>query len=91
MGQSTRFGAGQITVTSSATQIAAANQDRLTITLTKLNAENVFLGCNNALTTTGGLLFAGTCGATITLATTSPIFGITVGASVTVTYGEITQ
>jgi len=91
MGQSTRIGTGQITVTSNATSIVPANQDRVDLRLIKLGAENVFLGCNNATTTSSGGLFAGTCGTIMRLSTTGAVFGITVGASVVVSYIEITQ
>jgi hypothetical protein len=95
MAQSTRVGTGQITVTSNATQILPANQDRLDLTLTKLGAENVFLGCNSSVTTSSGFLFAGTCGSRISIGTavgaSGALFGITVGASVVVSYLELTQ
>lgn len=95
MAQSTVVGTGQITVTSSATQIVPANQNRLDLHITKLGAENVFLGCNSGTTTSSGFLFAGTCGARMplgsSLGTTGALFGVTVGASVVISYLEITQ
>ena len=92
MGQSTRIGTGQKTVTSSATQIVPANENRISLTLTKLDAPNVFFGCNNAVTTSSGALWGGLCGTSVLyLETTGAIFGITVGASAVVTFCEITQ
>ena len=93
MGQSTRIGTGQITITGSATQVVPANQDRLEVRITKVGvaANDIYLGCNSSVTTSSGHVLPGACGQTLTLTTTGAVFGITVGGSQVVSFLEITQ
>lgn len=91
MAQSTRIGTGQVTVTSSATQIVPTNENRLDLRITKLEAPNVYLGCDSTTSITSGSVLGGTCGTTIQIQTTGAVWGVTTGASSAVTYLEITQ
>ena len=91
MAESTRLGTGQVTVTSTATQIVPANQNRQDLRLFKIDVPNVYLGCDNTTSITSGSVFGGTCGATIQLQTTGAVWGVTTGASSVVSYLEITQ
>ena len=91
MAQSSRIGTGQKSVTSSATLIVPANENRLDLRLTKVDAPNVYLGCDSTVTITSGSVFGGACGTTITLATTGAVWGVTTGAASVVTFLEVTQ
>ena len=89
----TRIGTGQITITSAGVQIAPANENRIELRITKVGAgaNDVYLGCNSTISLTSGHVLAGTCGQSITLATTGAVWGITPGGNQTVSYLEVTQ
>ena len=79
------FTYGQATCTGTATSIVAANQARQWITVVNLGTTDVYIGDANVTTSTGQLL-AGIKGASLTMQTTSALYGITSGSSQAVSY-----
>ena len=86
MFQNYPFDTGQVTVTGTATLIAAKNPSRSGIVITNLGTVDVFLVENTNGTTSTGHLLVGTKGASLGFSTTNAIYGITTGASQAVSY-----
>lgn len=86
MFQNYPFTTGQVSVTSAATQIVAKDAARSGITITNLGTTDCYLGENSTVTTGIGHLLPGTKGASVSFSTTGAIYGITGGASQTVSY-----
>jgi hypothetical protein len=80
------FTTGQTTVTSAATQIVPTNAARSGIQITNLGTTDVYLIENTSGTTATGHLLLGVKGASVSFSTTSAVYGITGGASQTVTW-----
>lgn len=86
LGNSSAFSTDQVTVTSTATSIIAANTARKRITIRNNDVSNpVFIGVAGVTAADGWYLPAG---AAVTLNTNAAIFGITASGSVTVSYLE---
>ena len=86
MFQNYPFNTNQVSVTNAATLIVAANSSRSGITLTNTGTTDCYIGENANVTTSTGHLLPGTKGASVSFAATGAIYGITGGASVTVSY-----
>ena len=80
------FQTGQVSVTSAATQIVAANSSRSGISIVNLGTTDVYIGENANVTTSTGHLLTGTKGASVNFACTGAIYGITGGSSQSVSY-----
>ena len=79
------FSVGQQTCTAAATQIVGANAARSGIIITNTSTTAVYLG-EAAVTTLTGHYLPGVVGASVSLATTSAIYGITAGGSALCTF-----
>jgi hypothetical protein len=84
---------GQVSVASTATQIAASRTGppgtgRGKIDIVNLSTVDIYIGNSSAVTASTGILLTGTKGALITLQTTSAIFGISASGTNTVSYNE---
>jgi hypothetical protein len=82
------FKTSQVAVTGTATQIVAANAARSGISIENLGTTDVWLGENSAVTTSTGHLLLGTKGASVSFSTTGAVWGITSGASQSVSVLE---
>lgn len=82
-----RIVTGQVTVTGTAAQVVDKRRNRRGVMFIKRGSEDLFLGCAN-VTTSNGLLFAGACGAFVTLPTTDEVWAISASGSIVVTYVE---
>jgi hypothetical protein len=82
------FDTGQVAVTGTATKIVAANAARSGLIITNLGTTDVWLIENSSGTTSTGDLLVGTKGATKAFTTTGAVYGITSGASQTVSFLE---
>jgi hypothetical protein len=82
------FKTSQVAVTGTATQIVAANAARSGISIENLGTTDVWLGENNTVTTSTGHLLLGTKGASVSFSTTGAVWGITGGASQSVSVLE---
>jgi hypothetical protein len=79
---------GTVGVTSAATLITAANGRRVELTVQNLGTANVYLGTDNTVTTSKGLLIPGTASMTDTT-TTATWYGIVASGTVVVSYMEV--
>jgi hypothetical protein len=79
---------GQITVTTSATQIKAATPTRTAIVVVNHGSTNVFIGFFSGVTTGNGVLLVGIPGQTLTFQTQSAVFAIVASGSQTVSFYE---
>lgn len=77
---------GQTAVLGTATQIVPANAARSGIQITNLGTTDVWLIENTSGTTSTGHLLLGAKGASVSFSTTGAIYGITSGASQTVSW-----
>lgn len=82
------IGTNQVSVGASATQIIAARVDRNTVTIVNHGSVDVYLGIDNTVTTSTGVLLPGVKGASISLPVTTPVWGIVGAGSQTVSYLE---
>jgi hypothetical protein len=80
------FNTGQVAVTGTATLIVAANASRSGIQIENLGTTDVWIGENSSVTTSTGHLLVGTKGASVSFSTTGAIYGITSGASQSVSW-----
>lgn len=80
---------GQVSVGTTATQIVAANTSRIRLLIVQHGTTDVYLGGSTVSTTTG-LLLAGTKGNQIVLRTTAAVYGIVGAGSQTVSFIEET-
>jgi hypothetical protein len=79
---------GQITVTSAATLVRAANQNRTTITVVNHGSTNVFVGFTNGVTASTGVFLVGIPGSSLTFQTRTDIWALTASGSQTVSFSE---
>ena len=86
-----RLGTWQVAVSATAARLAPANKNRRGILFVKHGSDDVFAGCNSGVTTTSGLLFAGTCGRDFTIPTTSEVWAITAGGTLTISAMDLTD
>jgi hypothetical protein len=81
---------GQVTVTTTATLLRAANTSRSAVVLVNHGSTNVFIGFTSAVTSTTGVMLVGIPGQTLTIQTRSSIYGIVAsGTQVVGFYEEI--
>lgn len=66
---------GQVSVTTSSTQVVAARATRKAVRITNLGTTDVFIGVTGVTTTTGDLL-VGTKGASVTIFTSAAVFAV---------------
>lgn len=84
---SSSFATNQVTVQStSATKIVAQNTGRKTVLITNLGSVAIYLGPNSNVTTTTGQLLPGTAGASISIPSTSAVWGIAASATQAVSF-----
>jgi hypothetical protein len=86
MFQNYPWSTGQSTLNGTASLIVAANPSRSGITINNTGTTPVYLVENSNGTVSTGYFLPGVVGASIGFATTAAIYGITSGASATVTY-----
>lgn len=79
---------GQVTLTSTAGQIVGSRKTRDGVMFIKHGSRDTYLGCSN-VSTTNGMLFAGTCSAYIILPTTDSVYGVVATGEEVVSYIEI--
>lgn len=79
---------GQVTVASTATQIAAERSARKGIVIINNGTSDVYIG-TSGVTTSNGLLLLGVKGASIVMETTAAVYGIVASGTNDVTYMEI--
>jgi hypothetical protein len=84
---SSEFVTGQVSISSTATQIVAARSTRRTVTITAIGTTDCYLG-SDAVTTATGHILVGIKGGTITLETTQPVYAVTSSGTQTVSYWE---
>lgn len=80
------FRTGQVSVLGAATLIVTANASNSGIQITNLGTTDVWLGENSSITTSTGHLLAGSKGSSVSFSTTGNIYGITSGASQSVSF-----
>ena len=83
------FNTNQVTVTGTATEIVAENDGRLSVLITNLGTTAVYIGSNANVTTSTGQLLPGVVGASISIPTKSPVYGITSGGSQPVSFLDV--
>ena len=79
---------GTVGVTSGTVQIIAANPRRISLTVQNIGTANVFLGTDNTVTTSKGLLLPGTASLNDT-DSISAWWGVVASGTVVVTYMEV--
>ena len=82
------FITGQVSVTGTATAIRVKDTNRRGVLIVNHGTTAVYLG-DSTVTTSNGLLLAGVVGASISIPTISDVYGITGGASQTVSFCSI--
>lgn len=80
---------GQVSVTTSSTQIANTRATRRAITIVNLGTTDVYLGLSAAAATASGVLLLGVKGAAVTIPTTVRVDGIVASGSQSVSYFEV--
>lgn len=80
------FSTGQVSVLGTATLIVPANPDRSGLVLTNFGTTDVYIIENSSGTTSTGQLLPGVKGASLGFTTTGAVYGITTGASQTVSW-----
>ena len=78
----------QVSVTSAATAIVATRATRRSVLIINHGTTDVYIG-GAAVTTSTGILLAGTEGAAIGIGTTAAVYGIVASGSQTVSYIEV--
>lgn len=73
------FSASVVSVTTSATQLAAARTDRRKVKLVMHGAADVFIGPTDQVTTATGVLLVGTKGTQMEIETTAAIWAVAGG------------
>lgn len=73
---SSAFSTGQVSVGTAATQIVGANASRQSVVITNLGTQALFIGPNANVTALNGMLLPGVVGASITIFSTSAVWGI---------------
>jgi hypothetical protein len=81
---------GQVSIGTTATQILAANANRMRLLVTNLGTTDVYLGGSGVTSSTGHLL-KGIAGYPVALRFTGAVYGITASGSQSVTYAEETN
>jgi hypothetical protein len=79
---------GQVSVTSTATLVAASRTTRRSIKVTNTGTTDVYIGFTSGVTTSTGDLLVGAKGAFISIPTTSAVYAIVASGSVSVSYVE---
>lgn len=87
-GTSDQISPGQVSVTTSATQIVAARSGRSSVVITTAGTDTVYIG-TSAVTTTTGIPLYNVQGASITLDTSAAVYGIATTTTTVVGYLEI--
>lgn len=80
---------GQVTVTSTATQIVAEQTTRRSVVIEQLGSTDVYVGPTSAVTTGDGFLLVGTKGGQFTVPWTGAVYGIVAAGSQAVAYSEV--
>lgn len=79
---------GQITASTSATLIRAANTNRSAVIVVNHGSTNVFIGFTNAVTASTGVLLPGIPGSSLTFQTRSDVYGIVAAGTQVVGFYE---
>ena len=83
------FNTGQVSITSTATQIIAANNNRMRLLITNLGTTALYLG-GSGVTTATGLLVPGVVGYPVAIRSTAAVYAITASASQSISFLEET-
>lgn len=83
------FGTNQVTVGATATLIVNQNTGRKTVVITNLGTTDVWLGSSNGVTTSNGQLLPGTKGASISIPSTSAVWGIATSGTQAVSFLDV--
>ena len=86
---SSDFGTGQVSVAATATQIVAQNRGRHAVVITNLGTVAIYLGNSSAVTTSTGQLLPGVLGASISIPTAGPVWGISSGSAQSVSFLDV--
>ncbi len=78
----------QVSVANTATLIATARPGRKSVTITKLDAVELFLGSSSGVTTANGDLLPGARGSSVIIDGGSAVYGITASGTAAVSYWE---
>jgi hypothetical protein len=81
---------GSISITTAATKIVDANNNRVRLVLTKNSSQDIYLGCNSTTSSTSTFQFSGSCGTLLSLPLRGALWGICGAGSSVVTYLEVT-
>ena len=82
------FNYGQVSVTSSPTQIVGINRARQAVK-SSITAQPTFISEMSNVTTSTGLLLVGTKGASLTISTTNAVYGVVSSSEEVVSYLEV--
>lgn len=80
---------GQVSVTTTATLVAASRATRRSVKVTNTGTTDVYVGYTSGVTTSTGDLLVGIKGAFISVPTTSAVYAIVASGSVSVSYVEV--
>jgi hypothetical protein len=86
---SSSFNTNQVTVGATATLIVAQNVGRKAVVITNLGITPVYLGSNSSVTATTGQILPGTVGASISIPSTSAVYGIVASGSQAVSFLDV--
>lgn len=85
----TKFGTGQITLSTLPQQIVGFRKDRKGIKITNLSTSQVWIGCGAGISITNGDLLAAGVGNWNSYDTRSPIFGIVAVGTANISFSEV--
>lgn len=80
------FNTNQVPVLSTATLIVAQNTGRKAVVITNTSTTAIYIGNSSGVTTVNGQLLPGTVGASISIPSTSAVWGISSSSTATVSF-----
>lgn len=83
------FNTGQVTVQITATKIVPQNTGRHSVVITNLGSSDVYLGATPNVTASNGQLLPGTKGASISIPSSSAVYGVALGGAQQVTFLDV--
>ena len=83
-----QFETGQVSVTTAATKVVSARSNRRSLLIVQHGTNAVYLGKDNTVLATTGILLTGTAGTGISIPVTGEVWAIA-GATQTVSYIEV--
>ncbi len=83
------FATNQVSVAATATLIVGQNRERHSVLITNLGTTAIYIGNSSAVTTSNGQFLPGVVGASISIPTAGPIYGISSGSAQSVSYLDV--